>query len=239
MRIISLYLGDERYVLESQRRAARPARTRRSPRSSGTSPAWTRFQHAVRARDRGPGHGARRGDVSPAAGDGAPYRRRGHRPGGRARHRRPAAVAAARGADGRCRRRPRADRPRLPADRPARRGPIEHVLRELADLSAIDLLDLTQVARAMGLPSRRRAGRPRSARAGYRLLARVPRMPAGDPRPDRRALRRPAEAARRVGRGLQLVDGVGETRARAVREALSRLAEASIIDRFSCSLARG
>jgi diadenylate cyclase len=32
---------------------------------------------------------------------------------------------------------------------------------------------------------------------------------------------------------LQLVDGVGETRARAVREALSRLAEASILDRYS------
>ena len=32
---------------------------------------------------------------------------------------------------------------------------------------------------------------------------------------------------------LQAVEGVGETRARAVREAISRLAEVSIIDRYS------
>jgi diadenylate cyclase len=32
---------------------------------------------------------------------------------------------------------------------------------------------------------------------------------------------------------LQVVDGVGETRARAVREGISRLAEVSIIERFS------
>ena len=32
---------------------------------------------------------------------------------------------------------------------------------------------------------------------------------------------------------LQTVDGVGETRARSVRESLSRLADASIMDRFS------
>ena len=32
---------------------------------------------------------------------------------------------------------------------------------------------------------------------------------------------------------LQVVDGIGENRARAVREGISRLAEVSIIDRFS------
>ena len=67
---------------------------------------------------------------------------------------------------------------------------------------------------------------------GYRLLARVPRLPERDPRPGRRALRRPAEAARGDRRGSAGRRRRRRGRARTVREAISRMAEASIIDRY-------
>ena len=81
-------------------------------------------------------------------------------------------------------------------------------------------------ARAEGLDS---AASPR----GHRLLARVPRLPGA-------ILDRVVEhfgglqkLLAASAEDLQVVDGVGETRARAVREAISRLAEVSIIDRYS------
>jgi diadenylate cyclase len=107
------------------------------------------------------------------------------------------------------------------------------VLRELAELSATDLLDLTQVARAMGLPSTPEGLDSAASPRGHRLLARVPRMSA--PIADRvvehfGGLQKLLAAS---ADDLLVVDGVGESRARAVREAISRLAEASILERYS------
>ena len=119
----------------------------------------------------------------------------------------------------------------VPSGRRAR--PVETVLRDIADLSAVDLLDLTQVARAMGLPSTPESQESAVSPRGYRLLARVPRIPAT-------ILDRVVEHFGGLQKllaasveDLQVVDGVGETRARAVREGISRLAEVSIIDRFN------
>ncbi|MCU1659583.1 MAG: integrity scanning protein DisA [Pseudonocardiales bacterium] len=107
------------------------------------------------------------------------------------------------------------------------------VLRELAELSATDLLDLTQVARAMALPSTPEALDSAVSPRGHRLLSRVPRMPGT-------ILDRVVEhfgglqkLLAASAEDLQAVDGIGETRARSVREAISRLAEVSIIDRYS------
>jgi diadenylate cyclase len=107
------------------------------------------------------------------------------------------------------------------------------VLADMAELSAVDLLDLTQVARAMGLPGTPEGQESAISPRGYRLLARVPRIPAA-------ILDRVVEHFGGLQKllaasveDLQVVDGVGETRARAVREGISRLAEVSIIDRFS------
>lgn len=107
------------------------------------------------------------------------------------------------------------------------------VLADLAELSATDLLDLTSVARAMGLPATLEGLDAAISPRGHRLLARVPRMPGA-------ILDRVAEHFGGLQKllaasveDLQVVDGVGETRARAVREAISRLAEVSIIDRYS------
>jgi diadenylate cyclase len=112
------------------------------------------------------------------------------------------------------------------------RAPAE-VLTELAELSATDLLDLTLVARAMGLPGTPEGLDSAASPRGYRLLARVPRMPGG-------VLDRVVEhfgglqkLLAASAEDLQVVDGIGESRARSVREAISRLAEVSIIDRYA------
>jgi diadenylate cyclase len=109
----------------------------------------------------------------------------------------------------------------------------EQVLADLADLSATDLLDLTLVARCMGLPGTAEGLDAAVSPRGHRLLARVPRMPGTilDRVVDHFAGLQKLLAA--SVEDLQVVDGVGETRARAVREAISRLAEVSIIDRYS------
>jgi diadenylate cyclase len=107
------------------------------------------------------------------------------------------------------------------------------VLRELADLSATDLLDISLVAKAMGLPNTPEGLEGAASPRGHRLLARVPRMPGAilDRMVDHFGGLQKLLAA--SVEDLQAVDGVGETRARAVREAISRLAETSIIDRYS------
>jgi diadenylate cyclase len=119
----------------------------------------------------------------------------------------------------------------MPAGRRAK--PTVQVLQELAELSATDLLDLTQVARAMGVPHTSEGLDSAVSPRGHRLLARVPRIPAAilDRVVDHFGGLQKLLAA--SVEDLQVVDGVGENRARAVREGIARLAEVSIIDRFS------
>jgi diadenylate cyclase len=109
----------------------------------------------------------------------------------------------------------------------------QHVATELASLSAIELLDPSPVARALGLSGTPEGLDSAASPRGHRLLARVPRLPGA-------ILDRVVEhfgglqkLLAASAEDLQVVDGVGETRARAVREAISRLAEVSIIDRYS------
>ena len=119
----------------------------------------------------------------------------------------------------------------MPAGRKARQP--AQVFTELANLSATDLLDLTHVARAMGLSGTAEGLDSATSPRGHRLLSRIPRMPGA-------ILDRVVEhfgglqkLLAASAEDLQVVDGVGETRARAVREAISRLAEISILDRYS------
>ena len=99
------------------------------------------------------------------------------------------------------------------------------------DLQA--LLDLSAVARCYGLPTSPDALDSPVSPRGYRLLARVPRLPAAiiDRLVDHFGGLQKLLAA--TIEDLLAVEGVGETRARAVREGISRLAEVSIIERFS------
>ncbi|GAA1704641.1 DNA integrity scanning diadenylate cyclase DisA [Fodinicola feengrottensis] len=108
----------------------------------------------------------------------------------------------------------------------------EDVLADLDELSSLDLLDLTLVARCCGFPPTQDALEAAVSPRGYRLLAKVPRLPGTviD-----RLVEHFGGLQRLLGATvdhLQAVDGVGDARARSVREGLSRLAESSILERY-------
>ena len=107
----------------------------------------------------------------------------------------------------------------------------EQSLSELDALTAVELLDLVAVAKALGYTSTDAVDLSVSPR-GYRLLARVPRLP---PPVVDRLVEHFAGLQRLLAASiddLQAVEGVGEARARTVREGLSRLAESSILERY-------
>jgi len=119
----------------------------------------------------------------------------------------------------------------LPAAGNRRARRFENVLDEIDLLSDLDLLDLGAVARPLGYAGPEQLDSAVSPR-GYRLLARVPRLPGTVV--DRLiehfgGLQKLLAASIE---DLQTVDGVGESRARSVREGLSRLAESSILERY-------
>ena len=109
---------------------------------------------------------------------------------------------------------------------------VEHVLTELDELSGTELLDLEVIARVCGFGTSADILDTAVSPRGYRLLARVPRLPAA-------VIDRLVEHFGGLQKllaatidDLQLVEGVGETRARSVRQGLPRLAESSILERY-------
>ncbi|MGY1696498.1 diadenylate cyclase [Geodermatophilus saharensis] len=121
----------------------------------------------------------------------------------------------------------------MPGGAARRPRTIEDVLAELRTLSATELLDLSAVARCYGLPTTPDALDSPVSPRGYRLLARVPRLPAAiiDRLVEHFGGLQKLLAA--TIEDLLAVEGVGEARARGIREGLSRLAETSILDRYS------
>jgi diadenylate cyclase len=118
----------------------------------------------------------------------------------------------------------------LPAARRARG--YDEAVSELDRLSANELLDLSAVARALGYTDPVDALEAAVSPRGFRLLAKVPRLPT--PVVDR-LVEHFGSLQRLLGatvEDLQTVDGVGDARAKSVREGLSRLAEASILERY-------
>lgn len=108
------------------------------------------------------------------------------------------------------------------------------VPQALAALDATELLDLGAVARALGLTV---VGdgmdHQQLSPLGYRLLHRIPRLPGAI---IERLVDHFGGFQALLSAGLEelmQVEGVGETRARAVREGLSRLAETSILERYT------
>ena len=109
---------------------------------------------------------------------------------------------------------------------------IEPILNALANLDSGNLLDLTRVAEALGLPSDTEAlDQPIQAR-GYRLLSKVQRLPEAV---IVKLVSHFGGLHKLLAAGIEElrdVEGVGETRARAIRESLSRLAESSLLERY-------
>jgi len=109
---------------------------------------------------------------------------------------------------------------------------VEEVLADLMRLTSIELLDLAAGAKAVGfIVGGDALDTPVSPR-GYRLLTKVPRLPHSiiERLVDHFGSLQKLLAANLE--DLMAVEGVGEGRARAVREGLSRLAESSILERY-------
>jgi diadenylate cyclase len=106
------------------------------------------------------------------------------------------------------------------------------VMRRLADLDDEELLDINDVLEVLDLPSGLTldsAVQPR----GFRLLHKIPRLPEviSDHVVDRfRSLQKILRASEA---DLVEVEGVGDARARAIKDGLARLAETSILERYT------
>ena len=108
----------------------------------------------------------------------------------------------------------------------------EEAVIELDRLPASELIDLGAVAKAVGYPAAGDALDAAVSPRGFRLLAKVPRLPTAIVD---RLVEHFESLQRLLGatvEDLQAVEGVGDARARGVREGLSRLAEASILERY-------
>ncbi|WP_109505628.1 DNA integrity scanning diadenylate cyclase DisA [Nocardioides speluncae] len=117
----------------------------------------------------------------------------------------------------------------LPGGRRARSAGA--LLNRLEALSPTELVDPASVARSLGLGTNEHLDGAVAPR-GYRLLAKVPRLP---PSVVDRLVEHFGTLQKLLSAGiddLQAVEGVGELRARSVREGLSRLAESSILERY-------
>ena len=108
---------------------------------------------------------------------------------------------------------------------------VSALLDDLADVSASDLVDVAAVAKAISLGTAEHLDSAVSPR-GYRLLAKIPRLPGAV---IERLVDHFGTLQKLLAAGvedLQTVEGVGDLRARTVREGLSRLAESSILERY-------
>ncbi|WP_084958754.1 DNA integrity scanning diadenylate cyclase DisA [Thermoactinospora rubra] len=112
-----------------------------------------------------------------------------------------------------------------------RQRTLAQALSGLDQLSPSELLELGAVASVLGYSGNDALDSSVSPR-GFRLLAKVPRLPAtvADRLVDHFGGLQKLLAASID--DLQAVGGVGESRARSVREGLSRLAESSILERY-------
>jgi len=109
---------------------------------------------------------------------------------------------------------------------------LEQVMDALADLEMEQLLDPKAVADTLHLPGGTGDLEEHLQPRGYRMLARIPRLP--DPVIEAVVERfgNLQKIMRATIDDLEEVDGVGDLRARPIKDGLARLAESSILDRY-------
>ncbi|MCU1486021.1 MAG: putative nucleic-acid-binding protein (contains the domain) [Actinomycetia bacterium] len=110
---------------------------------------------------------------------------------------------------------------------------LDEALTALSELGTDDLLDLKAVAAALHLPSSGTDLDHNLTARGFRLLAKVPRLPESVIESIVERFGTLQKIMRASIDDLDDVKDVGGTRARAIKEGLSRLAETSILDRYS------
>lgn len=107
------------------------------------------------------------------------------------------------------------------------------VFASLAKLSTTELSDPRRVGQALGLPETRSELDASLEPRGYRLLSRLPRFPEILVERIVEHFSGLQKIMRASVADLEAVDGVGETRARSLKDGLARQAEASILDRYT------
>ena len=110
---------------------------------------------------------------------------------------------------------------------------LDEALHALSELSTDDLLDLKTVAAALHLPGSPADLDTNLSPRGFRLLAKVPRLPESVVESIVERFGSLQKIMRASINDLDDVKDVGDTRARAIKDGLSRLAETSILDRYS------
>ena len=110
---------------------------------------------------------------------------------------------------------------------------LEEAMDGLAKLDTDELLDLKLVAEVLHLPEGVSDLDASLQAKGYRLLTRIPRLPETVVEHIVERFGSLSRIMRATIDDLDDVEGVGETRAKAIKEGLSRLAEASILDRYT------
>ncbi|BCU80361.1 DNA integrity scanning protein DisA [Polycladomyces abyssicola] len=107
----------------------------------------------------------------------------------------------------------------------------EDVLKELKELSADELLEHSNIVRILGYPSNINIQEEAVSPRGYRILNKIPRLPA----PIIQKLIDKFGSLPRVMMAtieeLDEVEGIGDVRARAIKEGLKRIQEQVFIDR--------
>jgi len=116
-------------------------------------------------------------------------------------------------------------------DRPQWR--LDQADRALRDLGTESLLSLEEVAAVVHLPTESQGLDASVQPRGYRLLHRIPRLPDGVHEAVVECFGNLQKIMRATIDELDDVAGVGTVRARAIKDGLSRLAENSILDRYS------
>jgi diadenylate cyclase len=107
----------------------------------------------------------------------------------------------------------------------------EH-LQGMASLSSTDLFDLAAIAAVLGFPATEGLDSPVIPR-GYRVLARIPRLPRhiADRLIDH--FGNVAKLLAATSDDLQTVEGIGEGRARTIRDGLTRIADPGYPERYA------
>jgi len=109
---------------------------------------------------------------------------------------------------------------------------VEAVERSLARLSDEELLQLTNVAQALGYSGAHdELDRTLSPR-GFRILERIPRLPSSVVEKLVRNFGNIQSIMQASEKMLEGVEGVGRARARSIKEGLRRIAESSLVERY-------
>jgi diadenylate cyclase len=110
---------------------------------------------------------------------------------------------------------------------------LDDAMEGLGTMDYDDLLDQVSVAALLHLSSSASALDSGIQPRGYRLLARIPRLPSAVIERIVERFGNLQKILRATVDDLEDVTGVGEQRARAIKDGLARLAESSILDRYN------